>query len=343
MKFIGVFLLALLFAGAYGQAAFDDTPIKIYNPADNGWKEAVEIIGGILIGSFEESSSIKTCFDDAQSMFYDFQNAYTQLKRGKHANVEDGIVHIGRALLKFPNAMKDCKFTTDIITKIESLSVRFSNPTLLVVTVGKNILWHSVSIYKEVRAMISAYEDEKWFNFGLEIGRIVDLVFLRNPFYKQNEVERNLGNTGTEFLDGFAHGVSPGTYSDVVQCIHEVSSDTFSRIKKDVKDINWKHLERSIKDIQDIGEIFVGILKDCKTGSKSVQALALKLGEAFTTAGFIKAAIKIAGHPMKFEKMVSKIHSDFKKNHYFAAGEDIGEFVGVALSIRASIIDMLLQ
>jgi hypothetical protein len=331
MKLIAILLLALVIAGAYGEAV---PALAVPNTIkeDNGIKEVVEIVGGVLVGAFSAHSSIKDCFDDTKGIFQDFQNAYFHLKSGGQSNVEDGLVNIGRALLKVPDAIQHCKFATDIVNKIRSVAIKFSNPTVLVVTVGKNILWHSISIYKEVKTAIAAYDHDEWFSFGMSIGVIADMVFLRNPKFRDN-----LNSSGSEFMNGFAHGVSPSTYDDVSKCIGDVSPATWDRLKKDINDLDWKHIERSINDIQDIGKVFVGILNDCKGGSTKVAELAAKLAAAFSTGGFIKAALKIITNPFWFEKKVEQIHKDFKANHFYAAGDDVGDFVGTALSLRTPV------
>lgn len=340
MKCIAFLLLAILVAGSYG-VAVPTAPIPQI-PSDriddNGVKEAVEVVGGFLIGAFAAHSSIKECFDDAQGIFQDFQNAYVSLRSQNQKGVEDGFVHIGRALLKVPNAIKDCKFTGDILNKVRSVAVKFSNPTLLVVTVGKNIIWHSVSIFREVKSAISAYEHQEWFSFGMAVGSIADMVLLRNTHYTEN-----LKSNGSEFLNGFAHGVDPRDYNDVATCIHDLSPTTWNRIEKDIKDLDWKHISRSVKDIEDIGKVFLTAIKDCKTGGKAVANLIYKLSTAFTTSNFIEAALKIITNPLKFAQLVEKTVKDFKGNRYFAAGEDIGTFVGEALNLRVVPVEDLIK
>lgn len=334
MKLIAIVLLALVVAGAYGEAV---PTLAVPNTIkeDNGIKEAIEIVGGVIVGAFAAHSSIKDCFDDTKGIFQDFQNAYYNLRSDGQSNIENGLINIGRALLKVPDAIEHCKFAGDIVKKIRSVAIKFSNPTVLVVTVGKNILWHSISIYKEVKSAIASYDHQEWFSFGMSIGVIADMVFLKNPRFRDN-----LESSGSEFMHGFAHGVSPSTYDDVAKCIDDVSPATWDRLKKDIDDLDWKHIDRSVNDIQDIGKIFVGILQDCKGGSAKVAELAAKLASAFTTGGFIKAAIKIITNPFWFEKKVEQIHKDFKANHFYAAGEDVGDFVGTALSLKSP-VDML--
>lgn len=338
MKYIAIFLLALLFVSSYakeGEVFKIPIPRELKN--DNGYKEAAQIVGGIIFGALKSYNNIDGCFNDATGIFQDFTNAYISLKAENARGVEDGLIHIGRALLKIPNAVSSCKDIAGVITTLRNAAVKFSNPTLLVVTVGKNIIWHSVSIFKQVRGAVEYYRQQNWFQFGVNIGAIIDMVFLKNENYKEG-----LGSSGSEFLNGFAHGVSPDAYADVSKCIKDVSPITWNRIEKDIKDISWHHVERSVKDIEDIGKIFVSMLKDCKSGSVKVKNLITKLSEAFSAGGFIRAALAILKNPLDFVKRANAIVNDFKGHKYFAAGDETGSFVGKVLNLRAiSVVELL--
>lgn len=340
MKYIVLFLLAIILANAYGETA-QTVPIPIPNrhlEDDNGLKEAAQIVGGIIYGALKSYNSIEECFNDSKNILQDFTNAYISLKAESVRGVEDGLVHIGRALLKVPDAIGHCKDVAGIINTLKNAAVKFSNPTLLTVTVGKNIVWHSVSIFKQVRSAIEAYKHQNWFSFGVNIGSIIDMVFLKNKFYREN-----LGSSGSEFIHGFAHGVSPSTYTDVSKCIHDVSPTVWKRLENDIKDLNWKHIERSIKDIEDIGKVFVGVLKDCKSGSAKVAQLLSKLSTAFTARHFIEAALKIVTNPLKFAQKIERTQKDFKNHKYYAAGDEIGDFVGGVLHLKAESVEEMLK
>jgi hypothetical protein len=337
MKVLAILLLCLLAITHASQEITSTNILGIENVGgdDNDVKAAIEIIGGIFVGAFKSSTSIKECFDDTQSIFSDFSNAYISLRQETVGGITDGLVHIGKALLKVPDAVRDCKDLGEIVVKIRSLAVKFSNPTLLTVSVGKNILWHGISIFREVNLAITEYQNQEWFSFGMSIGSIMDMVFLSNPHAEP------LQSTGSEFLKGFANGVSPSAYNDVEACLNNVSQETIDRIKKDVESISVKHVKESISAIEDIGKTFVSAIKQCKSSKKSVLDLIEKLSAAFTGKVFIDAAWKIAKNPLHFVSVVESIHSNWKHHHYFASGQEIGKFVGEVLKTRMEISSVI--
>lgn len=348
-----VLLLCLLAVKASGEVEAESPLVQLLEQAleqdlqnaelsedlEGNRKRDIEIVGGIIVGAFRSHLSLIKCFDDGKAIFTDLRKAHSELEHyHKKKNVEHGLLNLGHALKKLPVALKHCRNARHIIAELRHVALVFSNPESVTVIVGKNILWHGVSIYHQIKGMVSTFKHHQWFKFGEHIGSIIDKVVL-----KMENVDLPELNPGSEILEGFAHGISPSTYEDVSTCIASVSKDEFERIKEDVHDLSWKHVERSIKDIQDIGKVFVEAVKNCKTAKKSTQELIHKMSSAFTSDHFIEAAKKIIKNPLKFAKMVDSIHNDFKKKKYFVAGDTLGEFVADALNLSVAPIEEMLK
>lgn len=348
MKVTFILLLALLFSSTFaneevseGLPEFDDSLLEEVD--ENGVKVVAEIIAGTVVGAIKHHTSIQSCFHDTKGMLKDFSSAVSSFKNHSKKGIVGGLKHVGGALKKLPDAIKHCKLSSQIKSMFKKAATRFSEPEILVVIIGKNIIWHHKAIHNEINGMRSAYAHKKWFKFGEELGKMIDTVVLSLSEELPEGVQEDLENTGSDFIKGFAHGVSPSAYGDVSKCIHDVSKTTWNRIEKDVKDLSWKHIERSVKDIEDIGKVFVGIVKDCKTGSKAVKTLVDKLSHAFTGKNFINAAINIIKHPLKFAQKVERTQKDFKSHKFYAAGDEIGSFVGEVLHLRFSNVEELLK
>jgi hypothetical protein len=295
---------------------------------DNGAKEALKVIGGILYGAFTHESSIEDCFQDSEDIFKHFLTAFKEIKKETHSGVEAGLKQIGAALFKVPKAMKECKNIGTIVKKVEGLAALFSNPIALSVQVGKNIMWHGISIYREVKLAVASHDHNEYFSMGLHIGYIIDDVFLSKT------QAHNVNNEGVDFMDGFAHGLNPTYYDDAKQCIHDVSQDTIDRIVHDIQDLDWKHMERSVEDIQDIVEAFKAIIADCQTTSEDFQKFIEDFLNAFNPMTFVEAALKIIENPLKFYRMIKNVQGDIKDHDFFDAGDITGDFVGEVLHLH---------
>jgi len=338
MKVLAIFLLCLLAASASVEVQEASPVLAIDVTDENGVKEVATIVGGILAGAFTHHTSILQCYRDSKSLFTHFTSAFNNLRKETFSGVKAGLVSLGTAFHTIPDTIKDCKDVANILKKLRSLAVYFSNPSLLAVHAGKNIIWHARSIYKEVKAIVYAYQHQNWFSFGLNIGIIVDMVFLKNPAFAQQ-----LGNDGMDFFEGFAHGLNPTFYNDMQQCIHDVSPQSLERILADIKDLDWKHIERSVKDIEDITQLFIATVKDCKTSSQDFANFLERLTHVLDIGNFIEAALKIITNPLKFFRMVENIQGDISKHDFFDAGDIIGDFVGDVLKLHSSAVQELIK
>lgn len=84
---------------------------------ENDVKNALEVVAGILVGAFNSHTSIKACYEDSMSIFDNFRNAYIALRQGSQSGVFDGLIHIGKALQKMPDAFKNCKDLGTVVQK----------------------------------------------------------------------------------------------------------------------------------------------------------------------------------------------------------------------------------
>ena len=326
MKFIGILLVCLLATSAYSQQL---NSLAVNNSEENDAKEAIQVVSGFLIGAFGSYTSIETCFDDSKSILDGFKKSIRSFKDDDFISVVDGLKTLGLTLVKIPSAVKSCRSMQMIAIKIAGLAMYFAHPSLLVVKAGHNIIWHSVSIGEEIIAAIEAHDRGDYFTLGKEIGYIVDNVLLSTYKYKEN-----LNNDGTEFFEGFTHGIDPALYEDTKQCVDDLDQETIDKIKADLKDISWKHIDRSVKDIEDLAKIFKGIIKDCEAPSEEAEAFFKQFVKALETTNFLEAALKILKNPLKFIRMVEHIEKDLNKDDYFDAGDIIGDFVAEVLKLH---------
>jgi hypothetical protein len=338
MKVIAILLLCMLTLSAVARNVPNVPEFDYENGDVAATKEVLEVVGGILAGTFSYRLGIAQCFTSSKDIFTGFRTAIGHLRAETPSSVKTGIIEIGKTLLDIPDAIKTCKELGNIPIKLRALAVQFANPTLLVVNVGKNILWHSRTIFREVWAAIGHYDNKQWFSMGFNIGVIADVVFLRIE-----EKYTKLQNDGVDFLDGFAHGLNPIYYEDAKQCIDNVSVETFQRIENDLNRLDWKNPTRSIEAIKDIVEVFKSIITTCQTTSKDFEEFIQRFTNAFNPLTFVEAAIKIITNPTKFIKMIKDIQNDVKNKQWYNAGDVTGDFVGEVLKLRMSQVETMLK
>ena len=150
-------------------------------------------------------------------------------------------------------------------------------------------------------------------------------------------------NDGTDFLKGFANGISPTCYDALANCFDNISQDTLNRITNDINKLSIKDIDGTLNAIQDIAEVFLATIIACKATSQPVQDLIAKLSEAFEKNLFISAAKVILKNPIKFAKLVGDTINDFRKHNMFGAGQDLGTFVGQVLGTRITPVESFVE
>ena len=74
--------------------------------------------------------------------------------------------------------MKDCSNIKADWNKLESMVKAFSNPTSFAYHVGKDLIVNGKDIYSEINTSITDYQQEKWGEFGYQVGEAAAQVIL---------------------------------------------------------------------------------------------------------------------------------------------------------------------
>lgn len=85
---------------------------------------------------------------------------------------------------KVPVAIKDCGAVYGDVKKFEEALAAISSPWSFAIHVGKDILINGVDIYHNIKSMINDGKREDYFNFGVDIGKILEEVLIGNKQYQ---------------------------------------------------------------------------------------------------------------------------------------------------------------
>lgn len=85
----------------------------------------------------------------------------------------EGLKDIGDGLMTIKKALSDCKDIEKDWAKLEEMAAVYSNPESAVVHIGKDLVIHGHSIYKELKESIKDYEKspKDYYGFGFNIGK----------------------------------------------------------------------------------------------------------------------------------------------------------------------------
>lgn len=155
--------LALLVAVA---SAAEEQPLETTN-------DAVRFVEGVLVGALDaEFPHLEQCIDDGRLILLDVENAYRDFKSHSVHDVIEGLKAVGDAFRKTKAAVSDCKQIAGDWSKLETIAIAFSTPESAVIHIGKDIILHGRSIWREIQGAIHAYEasPRDYFGFGKNIG-----------------------------------------------------------------------------------------------------------------------------------------------------------------------------
>jgi hypothetical protein len=145
--------------------------------------EAELVIKGILEGSFGAiGEEVVECIQDGALILEDMEHAIEDfvlaVENVDKAKLAEALQYVGDIISRLPEELKDCQGLEVIFEDLEKLAAEFLNPEALIIEIGEKMLWHGVSIFKDVRATISDFEADKFEDAGMKIGDIIKIVFL---------------------------------------------------------------------------------------------------------------------------------------------------------------------
>lgn len=132
-----------------------------------------QIAVGVLRGAIaaEGFDDIEHCLTDGKKIVLAARKAYVDFKIGTMSGEIAGVKDIVSILTFVKSATSDCKDIVQDWTALESMIAVISSPTSLAYHVGKDLLVNGVNIYNETRTAITDYSEEKWEDFGYQLGK----------------------------------------------------------------------------------------------------------------------------------------------------------------------------
>ena len=131
---------------------------------------------GFIYGVLEQSVPISQCISDAETVYNDFYDAYTNFKESSPTGTYNGLVSLAGALTSLKDGISECENVAQIIEIISEISAEIADPADLVYVSGTNILFNSVQIAGEIADAVSDWDDSNYYSFGEDIGKIVALI-----------------------------------------------------------------------------------------------------------------------------------------------------------------------
>lgn len=232
-------------------------------------QEAVEVVEGILVGAFGEiGHEVQQCLKDGEEIFLDVEEAIKDFERGDRDSIIAGLVKIGEALQLLPKEVKDCESIPEVIKDIEKIAEEFMNPEELIIQIGTEILWHGVSIYKDITDCVSQFKRGAYEPAGEDIGDIIKILFIE---MKLEDVVID----AEEFLEGFFKGALEDDSVEINDCITDATEviEELEKIINDVKSGVTSDLENLFLDFIDLITDSVKSVALCESAPEELEIM----------------------------------------------------------------------
>lgn len=239
--------------------------------------EAELVIKGILEGSFGAvGEEVVECIDDGALIFEDIEHAIQDFEQAvvskDKAMLVEALQYIGEALKLMPEEIKDCKGVEAFVEDLIKIAEEFSNPAALIIDIGEKIIWHGVSIYKDVNGAVNDFRADKYEEAGIDIGDIIKIVFLNglgNPvedvdhllthFYKAafnlkldlDTCKTEIESSVDEVIAGVNHLMHISSIEDAIAAVKEVvnGSENLYHSAQDCTTA-WPVIEEGLEDMR---------------------------------------------------------------------------------------------
>jgi hypothetical protein len=140
----------------------------------------LQVLEGLLVGVIDaEVPDLETCVNDVlEDIGYDIVEAVTELNDNEARQVEASIRAIGQGVASLADVVQECGLAAHEIEQLQTIGANFANPATFAYHVGKDLLVNGVSIYNDVELAIQDYQDELWFDMGVQVGTAIALAVL---------------------------------------------------------------------------------------------------------------------------------------------------------------------
>ena len=142
--------------------------------------DVFEVIEGVLFGALkaEGITDIESCISDVSPLVTDLEAAFKDFEDGSFHKITAGIDELGKFLTQLGTTMEDCEkiISGDDVTKLKNMGEAFLHPKKLVFDSMKHVLLNGVSIYDDIKAADTDFDDGKYEEAGEMIGDIAAKV-----------------------------------------------------------------------------------------------------------------------------------------------------------------------
>jgi hypothetical protein len=149
-----------------------------------------QIIEGVLFGILKETvpaGSLDACVNDAYIVESNVVSAVKDFETLTFDGIKSGLNEAGAAVKAIPATLKECGSAIQKdLSLIAQMAEIFTHPFSLFWQVGKSLIVNGADIFDKIHTCVQCYKDEKYYEFGLNLGEALSEVFFSKNATNQN-------------------------------------------------------------------------------------------------------------------------------------------------------------
>jgi len=160
--------------------------------------KAREISEGLLRGVLRQQhlDNLEECLNESEDIIHQAEDVYQLLSEKTLKSFTAGTKKIAAIVQEMSDELSKCKeSSSEEIDKLKAMSKLFKSPLKLAYKIGKSFMINGVEILEEAQLAQEAYKDEKWHDFGMEIGNAVALTFFGKVSVEEMKVMYEKGES----------------------------------------------------------------------------------------------------------------------------------------------------
>jgi hypothetical protein len=179
------------------------------------------------ISSVKGWSDITGCISNNEGITTGLADAFATFQPNNSATITPAAIKLGKALQKFPVALKSCNNSIQISQNLIKTISSIASLKDYIQIVGNNINTYNVDLVKGSYSAATAYSQGLLQEFGNKVGQALAQVFLNGTSKVGPKPDGNSTSLYLLITRGVVEGIDAGlSWNQVKQCIDETSASS---------------------------------------------------------------------------------------------------------------------
>ena len=148
-----------------------------------------QFVAGVIYGLIQKNdfADIKTCLANAETIGKEAEEAIVDFSKLSEQGIIDGAEVVFHIVEELPQDLKNCKNMAVDMERIARWTARFASPTVLILTITKNVALRLVGLIKDAKKVVHDWDVKDYYNTGDDVADILVKILGKVPALGEEE------------------------------------------------------------------------------------------------------------------------------------------------------------